>query len=107
MPRVRTSQRLSVKDRPGRLKLFVRRARRHVRPLIIVGGLCMFALLAGVSLRKAEPGSMADAIRGHIIQTTASAGLRVRHVEVRGRVNTAEDIPREPDSGVGASLVKV
>ena len=92
MPRVRNSQRLSVKDRPGRLKLFARRARRHARPILIGGGLCTLALLAGISLRKAEPGSMADAIRGRIIQTTASAGLRVRHVEVLGRVNTAEDI---------------
>ncbi len=51
MPRVKSTQRLSVQDRPGRLKLLVRRIRRHARPILGLGVCASVLLLGWLTLR--------------------------------------------------------
>ena len=94
MPRMKAAARLSIHDRPGRLKLLLRRARRHTRLGIgLVAGLTIL-VIGGIALRGAEPGGMIAGAQARLIQLSASAGLRVRHVEVQGRVNTPEHLLR-------------
>ena len=94
MPRVKTSPRLSIHDRPGRLKLLLRRARKHTRLGIGLIGTASVLVLGWVTLRGAEPGGMIANAQTRFSQTAANAGLRVRHVEVEGRVNTPEQLLR-------------
>lgn len=94
MSRVKTSPRLSIHDRPGRLKLMLRRARKHARLSIGLVGTISVLALGWLTLRSAEPGGMIATVQTRFSQTAASAGLRVRHIEVEGRVNTPEPLLR-------------
>jgi cell division protein FtsQ len=94
MPRVKSSPRLSIHDRPGRAKLLLRRLRRHARlGLGTVAGLGVLTLI-WVAMRTAEPGGAIAAAQARIDAMAARAGLRVQHVEVEGRVNTSEPMLR-------------
>ncbi len=94
MPRMKTSPRLSIHDRPGRLKLALRRLRKHARLGFGVGA--GIAMLVGgwMVLRTAEPGGMVAAAQTRFSRAAANAGLRVRHVDYEGRVNTPEHLLR-------------
>ena len=94
MPRVKSSPRLSIHDRPGRLKLLARRARKHSRLGIGLLATASVLVLGWAALRGAEPGGMIAHAQTRFSQIAASAGLRVRHVEVEGRVNTPEQLLR-------------
>lgn len=94
MSRVRNTPRLSIHDRPGRLKLLLRRVRRHARLGLGIAGIGSVVLVGRMALRTAEPGGMVAAMQARFSRTAASAGLRVRHVEVEGRVNTPEHLLR-------------
>ncbi len=94
MPRVKSSPRLSIHDRPGRLKLLLRRARRHARLGIGVTAGAALLGLGWIALRSAEPGGIVAAIQARASRVAANAGLRVRHVVVEGRVNTPEPLLR-------------
>jgi cell division protein FtsQ len=94
MPRVTRSPRNSVQDRPGRLKLLLRRQRRLLRPvawvafagLTVVGGL--------LAVRSSAPGGSLATLRERLGTATAHAGLRVTDIVIEGRANTPEPLLR-------------
>ncbi len=94
MPRVTRSPSNSVQDRPGRLKLLLRRHRRLLLRAGIAGGL-VFAVLAVVLVvrHRASGGSVAST-RETFGTATAFAGLRVRDIVITGRANTPEPLLR-------------
>ena len=94
MSRVKSSPRLSIHDRPGRAKLLLRRARKHARLGIGVTASVALLGLGWVTLRGAEPGGLIAGMQSRVSNMAAGAGLRVRHVEVEGRVNTPEQLLR-------------
>ncbi len=94
MPRVIRVQRNSVKDRPGRLKLLLRRQRKLLRP----GGWVVFGVvivLLGVFVVHASaPGGALATLRERLRGATGLAGLRIAHVVIEGRTNTPEPLLR-------------
>ncbi len=94
MSRVTRSQRNSINDRPGRLKLLVRRHRRLVRPAAWTAlVLCGVLLAWGMTRAKTSEGTLAT-MRERLGGVTASLGLRVRNVDIEGRANTPEPLLR-------------
>jgi len=84
----------SATDRPGRLKLLLRRGRRWVRPggvalgsLLLIGGLV--AMVHALS-----PARTVTTLRDRFGGLAASAGLRVRDVVIEGRATTPEPLLR-------------
>jgi cell division protein FtsQ len=75
----------STPKRPGRLRLWLRRTRRHAR--VIVLGIAALAGLAGaVGLwRAAEPGRALASWREHALDITAAWGLSVEEITIEGR----------------------
>ncbi len=92
MPRVARSPRNSIKDRPARLKLLIRRQRHLLRP----AGWTVFALLVlllgVIAVHSAAPGGTLATLRERLGGATAFAGLRVTDVIVEGRANTPEPL---------------
>lgn len=91
MPRV---TRNSLKDRPTRLQLLLRRQRKLLRPGAWVAAGTVVFLLGATTLHSAERGSALAALHRRIADLTAFAGLRVRHIDVEGRQNTPEALLR-------------
>lgn len=94
MSRVTRHPRNSISDRPGRLKLLLRRHRRHARPL----GWSVF-VLATVGLgwglvRANTPHGTLATVRERVGDASAALGLRVREVTIEGRANTPEPLLR-------------
>jgi cell division protein FtsQ len=85
MPRVARGPRTSVNDRPGRLKLLLRRQKRLLRPAVWVASGLLVVGLALAALHSSAPG---------VGNATASAGLRVNDVVIQGRANTPEPLLR-------------
>ncbi|HUB13325.1 MAG TPA: cell division protein FtsQ/DivIB [Acetobacteraceae bacterium] len=96
MSRVARSPRNSVNDRPGRLKLLLRRQKRLLRPAAWVAGTFLLAMLFVGLVRSAAPsaGGSLETMRERIGGLTAFAGLRVQHIEFEGRQNTPEPLLR-------------
>jgi cell division protein FtsQ len=94
MPRVARSPRNSVTDRPALLKLLLRRQKRLLRPIALVGFAAILALLLIGAVRSASPGGTLMTLRERIGSATAFAGLRVRHVVIEGRAKTPEPLLR-------------
>lgn len=94
MPRVKSAQRLSVQDRPGRLRLLLRRARRHTRLGLGLGAGIVVLLAGWLFLRTAEPGTLLAGLQTRLTAGTANAGLRLRQIDIEGRVNTPEALLR-------------
>ena len=94
MSRVTRSQRNSISDRPGRLKLLVRRHRRLLRPAAWTAVvLCGALLVWGMTRARTSDGTLAT-MRERLGGATASLGLRVRNVDIEGRANTPEPLLR-------------
>jgi cell division protein FtsQ len=101
MPRVTRSPRNSVNDRPGRLKLLLRRQRRLLRPagwIAFAGGVVLFGFIV---VHSAAPGGTLATLRERIGGATAFAGLRVTDVVIEGRANTPEPLLR---AALGVSI---
>jgi cell division protein FtsQ len=94
MPRVTRTPRNSVNDRPARLTLLLRKARKLVRPAAWVG-FGLVVLLVGTSAMHSAAGSLMGSFRERIGNATAKLGLRVDHVVIEGRQNTPEPLLRE------------
>jgi cell division protein FtsQ len=94
MPRVARSPRTSVNDRPGRLKLLLRRQKRLLRPAGWVAFAAIVVLLAVSVLHSAAPGGTLATLRERFGGATAFAGLRVTDVVIEGRANTPEPLLR-------------
>jgi cell division protein FtsQ len=94
MPNVARRPRNSVSDRPGRMKLLLRRQKRRLRP----AGWILFAgivVVLGYGLvHSAVPGGWLAMARERLGKETAVAGLRVTDVVVEGRANTPEPLLR-------------
>jgi cell division protein FtsQ len=86
--------RSSVKDRPGRLRLLLRRQRRLLRPTGWLAVAMLAVLLAVVAARSAAPSGAFAALRDRLGSVTALAGLRVTDVVIEGRANTPEPLLR-------------
>jgi cell division protein FtsQ len=83
-----------VNDRPGRLKLLLRRQKRLMRP---TGWLAFGLLLAGlvlIAVHSGAPGGTLATLRERFGRATAFAGLRVTDVVIEGRANTPEPLLR-------------
>jgi len=84
----------SVRDRPAKWKLLLRRQRRLVRPAGWVAfGLAVVVALV-VTFHSAAPGGSLATMRERLGTVTASLGFRVRHVVIEGRANTPEPLLR-------------
>jgi cell division protein FtsQ len=94
MPRVARGPRTSVSDRPGRLKLLLRRQRRLLRPAALVASVMLVAGLALAAVRSNAPGGTVATLRERFGNATAAAGLRVNDVVIQGRANTPEPLLR-------------
>jgi cell division protein FtsQ len=94
MPRVTRNPRNSVTDRPGRLKLLLRRQRKYIRPAGWLAFGCVVALLGLTTVRSATPGGTLATLRERLGSVTAAAGLRVNDVVIQGRANTPEPLLR-------------
>jgi cell division protein FtsQ len=101
MPRVTRGPRHSVKDRPGRLKLLLRRQRWLLRPAGWVAFATLFVLLGVTVLHSASPGGTLATLRERFGGATALAGLRITDVEIEGRANTPEPLLR---AALGVSI---
>jgi cell division protein FtsQ len=95
MPRVTRSPRNSVNDRPARLTLLLRKARKLVRPAAWVVFAAVLLLIGASAMHSAAPGGALAAVRTRIAEATARLGLRVDHVVIEGRQNTPEPLLRE------------
>ena len=104
MPRVsrnpRNAPRNSVKDRPTRWRMWVRRARRMVRPGAWCGAALLMLGFGFMVLHAAAPGGTLSTMRERLGTATGVAGLRVRNIVIEGRANTPEPLLR---AAIGAS----
>jgi cell division protein FtsQ len=101
MPRVTRGPRNSVKDRPGRLKLLLRRQRRLLRPAGWLAFAGLVVLLGVIAIHSAAPGGTLATLRERLGGATAFAGLRVTDVVIEGRANTPEPLLR---AALGVSI---
>jgi cell division protein FtsQ len=101
MPRVTRGPRNSVKDRPARLKLLLRRQKRLLRPAGWIGFAGLVVLLGVLLVQSAAPGGTIATLRERLGGATAFAGLRVTDVVIEGRENTPEPLLR---AALGASI---
>lgn len=94
MPRVTRNPRTPTMDRPARLTVRLRRARKLLRPAGWTGFVLVMLLGVGVALHAAAPGSTLAAMRERLGALTADAGLRVTDIVIEGRANTPEPLLR-------------
>ena len=94
MPRVARSPRNSVKDRPARLKLLLRRQKRLLRPAAWgVFGLTVI-MIGVIAVHSAAPSGTLATLRERLGGATGFTGLRVTDVVIEGRANTPEPLLR-------------
>jgi cell division protein FtsQ len=101
MPRVSRGPRNSVRDRPGWLKLLLRRQRKLLRPTGLFAVAAVVALLGVIAVHYASPGGTLATVRERLGNVTALAGLRVTDVVIEGRANTPEPLLR---AAIGVSI---
>ncbi len=94
MPRVARGPRTSVNDRPGRLKLLLRRQKRLLRPAGWVASVLLVVSLVLGAIHSNAPGGTVATLRERLGNATAAAGLRVTDVVIQGRANTPEPLLR-------------
>jgi cell division protein FtsQ len=99
--RVTRGPRSSVKDRPGRWKLLLRRQKRLLRPAGWIGFAALVVLLGVIAVHSAAPGGTLATLRERLGGATAFAGLRVTDVVIEGRANTPEPLLR---AALGVSI---
>ena len=84
----------SVKDRPARTTLLLRRARKLLRPAAWASVGILGLLIVMLALHSAAPGGTLASLHERLGRATAFAGLRVTKVVVEGRSNTPEALLR-------------
>ena len=102
MPRVTRQPSNSVRDRPGRLKLLLRRQRRMLRPLgwAACAGL-VAVLVATIGSASLPGGDTLASLRERLGAAAAMAGMRVTDIRIEGRANTPEPLLR---AALGVSI---
>jgi len=94
MPNVARRPSNSVQDRPGRLKLLLRRQKRRLRPAgWMLFGLAVVLFGWGIA-HSAAPGGWLASMRLRMANAVAIAGLRVNDIVMEGRPNTPEPLLR-------------
>lgn len=114
MPRVRRSPRNSIKDRPRRLALLLRRQKSRLRLLICLAVVAVATVGLASVLRAAGPASSLVGMRERLGDVAALAGFRVRHVVIVGRDHTPLPLlraalgvkPGDPTFGVSLAAVR-
>jgi cell division protein FtsQ len=101
VPRVTRSPRNSISDRPGRLKLLLRRQKHLLRPACWVAFAGLVILLGVAAVHSAAPGGKLASLRERLGEAAALGGLRVTSVIIEGRANTPEPLLR---AALGVSL---
>ena len=101
MPRMTRGPRSSVKDRPGRVKLLLRRQKRLLRPAGWGVFAALVVLLGVIAIHSAAPGGTLATLRERLGGATAFAGLRITDVVIEGRANTPEPLLR---AALGVSI---
>jgi cell division protein FtsQ len=101
VPRVVRGPRNSVKDRPGRWKLLLRRQRKLLRPAGWIAFGLGVILLGVIAVHSAAPGGTLATLRERFGGATAFAGLRITDVVIEGRANTPEPLLR---AALGVSI---
>jgi cell division protein FtsQ len=91
MPRV---TRNSLKDRPNRLKLLLRRQRKLLRPGAWVAGGTIVFFLGAIIVHSARRENTLETFHHRLGSLTAFAGLRVQHIDIDGRQNTPQALLR-------------
>jgi len=99
--RMSRAPRNSVKDRPGRIKLLLRRQRWLLRPAALTGLAALILLLGVILLHSTTPGGTLVTLRERLGGVSAIAGLRVKEVLIEGRANTPEPLLR---AALGVSI---
>jgi len=89
-----SAPRNSVKDRPARLKLLLRRQRRLLRPAGWLVFASLVLLLGVVVVHSAAPGGTLARMRERLLDATGFTGLRVTDIRIEGRANTPEQLLR-------------
>jgi cell division protein FtsQ len=84
----------SVKDRPAKWKLLLRRQKRLLRPAGWVAFAAVVLVLTAVLVRSAAPGSSILTRRERLGVAAGSVGLRVSDIRIEGRENTPEPLLR-------------
>ncbi|MBV9784756.1 MAG: cell division protein FtsQ/DivIB [Acidisphaera sp.] len=93
MPRLNRTPR-NLRDRPGRLKLLLRRQRRLLRPAVLVlAGLVALAAVSAL-IRATSPSATLTTMRERFGHAAAFAGLRVQDLVIEGRATTPEPLLR-------------
>lgn len=85
----------SVKDRPARSTLLLRRARRFLRPLALLSVATLALLVIAMAAHSIAPDGSLATLRERFGQATAFAGLRVNKIIIQGRANTPKPLLRE------------
>lgn len=114
MPRVKRSPRNSIKDRPRRLALLLRRQKGRLRILILLAVAAVAFLGLASIMHAATPASSLVGMRERLGDLAALAGFRVRHVVVVGRDHTPLPLlraalgikPGDPTFGVSLAAVR-
>lgn len=84
----------SVKDRPGALKLMLRRQRWLLKPALIGGAALIAAGTVAIIARRETGGTSVVSAREKFGAATAFAGMRVKDIVIEGRANTPEPLLR-------------
>ena len=84
----------SVKDRPSRSTLLLRKARKLLRPAGWLAAAAFAGLLVVFAVHSASPGGTLASLRERLGGATGVAGLRVNQVLIEGRANTPEPLLR-------------
>ncbi len=94
MSRIARLPRNSVKDRPARLKLLLRRQRWLLRPAAWAAFGLVAVVLVAFLVHSKGPGSTLATGRERFGNATAVMGLRVQNIVIEGRANTPEPLLR-------------
>lgn len=84
----------SVQDRPARSTLLLRRIRKFLRPIAWASAATVLLLVIAGLLHSAGSDSSAATMGERLGNVAGFAGLRVTHIEVKGRHNTPEPLLR-------------
>jgi cell division protein FtsQ len=91
LARMTRTPRTSVKDRPAKWKLLLRRQKRFLRPAAWVLAALLPVLLIASALHSSAPGGTLATMRERL---GGVAGLRVTEIVIEGRANTPEPLLR-------------
>ncbi len=94
VPVTRGSPRTSVKDRPTKVAMLFRKAKKWVRPAAWLTFVVFIVVCGYLAVRTVAPGGTIASLRERLGGATGFTGLRVTDVVIEGRANTPEPLLR-------------